>query len=46
MTNTRESQECRVCGQNFPKNEVEEVKCYGCSKIEVDSLRNRVIKLE
>ena len=46
MTNTRKSQECRVCGQNFPKTEVDELKCYGCLKTEIESLQSRIVDLE
>ena len=46
MTNTRKSQECGVCGKNFPKNEIDEVKCYGCWKTEVESLQSRITELE
>ena len=35
-----------MSGQNFSKNEEEEVKCYGCLKTEVESLQSRVIELE
>ena len=46
MTNTRKSQECGVCEKNFPKNEIVEVKCYGCWKTDVESLQSRIIELE